>query len=210
MNSPTQHYVKLRESLKKAEVITRGIDRRECKTELQHLKLQAYVLLCHSALEEYIEDLGLSVAQQARSLFSNSGLITRALVALISSRLVDELSEKGKRRVTSELTTNIDQFSQEAFNRYRDAVAANNGIVARDQRRILIPIGVDPEAVDVVLMNAMHTFGARRGDVAHKFKVQRADTLSAVATDLSAILVGLLAYDAAACDAIAQRLTVAP
>ena len=101
MNSPTQHYVKLRESLKKAEVITRGIDRRECKTELQHLKLQAYVLLCHSALEEYIEDLGLSVAQQARSLFSNSGLITRALVALISSRLVDELSEKGKRRVTS-------------------------------------------------------------------------------------------------------------
>jgi hypothetical protein len=43
-----------------------------------------------------------------------------------------------------------------------------------------LPIGVDPENTDVVLMQAMHNSGAKRGEVAHSFKVRRNDTLADV------------------------------
>jgi len=206
MKSPTLHHRALVSSLRKAKLITGGINELGCETNLQHLKLQAYILLCHSALEQYIEDLGLSAAKAARTTYANSGIITKTLVALISSKLIDELPEKSKAKLTEELSSNIEEFSKEAFNRYRAVVSSNNGIVDRDQKKILVPIGVDPATVDLVLMNNMHAFGAKRGDVAHKFKVQRTDTLTAVRTDLTTIVTGIIAYDQAVCDALKSRM----
>ncbi|MEO0032510.1 MAG: hypothetical protein RIS94_2268 [Pseudomonadota bacterium] len=206
MKSPTPHYRSLIGSLKKAKLITRGINRYGCETDLQHLKLQAYILLCHSALEQYIEDLGLSAAQEARSRYVSSGIITKTLVALISSKLMDDISEKSRAKIAADLTSNIEEFSKEAFNRYRSVVTSNNGIIDRDQKKILTPIGVDPATVDLVLMNNLHGFGAKRGDVAHKFKVQRADTLTAVETDLTTITSGILAYDQAVCESLKSRM----
>jgi len=206
MRSPTPHYRALVGSLKKAKLITGGINKLGCETDLQHLKLQAYILLCHSALEQYIEELGLSAAQAARATYANSGIITKTLVALISSKLIDDLPDKSKAKLTAELSSNIDEFSKEAFNRYRVVVSSNNGIVNRDQRKILVPIGVDPATVDLVLMNNLHVFGAKRGDVAHKFKVRRTDTLTAVDTDLATIVKGIIAYDQAVCEALKSRM----
>jgi hypothetical protein len=206
MKSPAPHYRLLISSLKKAKLITGGVNKLGCDTDLQHLKLQAYILLCHAALEQYIEDLALSAAQAARSTYVGSGIITKTLVALISSRLVEDISEKSKSKLTTDLSSNVDEFSKEAFNRYRTVVISNNGIVDRDQKKILVPIGVDPATVDLVLMNNLHVFGARRGDVAHKFKVQRADTLTAVDTELATIVKGIIAYDQAVCEALKLRM----
>lgn len=206
MNSPTPHYRNLVRAIKKAKLLTGGINKLGCETDLQHLKLQGYILLCHSALEQYIEELGLAAAQEARSTFAATGTITKTLVALISSKLVDELSDKSRAKLTTELVSNIEEFSKEAFNRYRAVVSSNNGIVDRDQNKILVPIGVDPASVDLVLMNNLHIFGAKRGDVAHKFKVQRTDTLTAVDTDLVTIVDGIVAYDQAVCEALKSRM----
>lgn len=202
MRSPTPQLKQLRKSFKKAKLITRGINKIGCQNDFQHLKLQSYILLCHSALEEYIEDLGMAAALAARTQYSSNGTITKTLVALISAKLVNDISDKKKQKVMQELSYSIEEFSKEAFNRYRTVIKSNNGIVTRDQQSILIPIGVDPESVDLVLMNNLHGFGAKRGDVAHKFKVQRSDTLTAVETDLKTILVGINAYDQAVCEAL--------
>lgn len=205
MRSPTIHYKGLTSSLRKAKLVTGGVNKIGCETDLQHLKLQSYILLCHSALEQYVEDLGMAAALSARSDFSKSGIITKTLVALISSKLVEDIPEKSKLKLTSELTSNIEEFSKEAFNRYRSVVKANNGIVDKDQRKILIPVGVDPESVDVVLMNNLHAFGSKRGEVAHKFRVRREETLSSVESDLRAICDGIVAYDQAVCDSLRSR-----
>lgn len=206
MRSPTPYYRSLNSSLRKAKLITGGVNNLGCQTDLQHLKLQSYILLCHSAFEQYIEDLGLAAALSARRTFTNSGIITKTLVALISSKLMTDLSERGRSKLSSDLATNIEEFSKEAFNRYRDVVADNNGIVDRDQNKILLPIGVDPTSVDLVLKNNLHAFGAKRGDVAHKFKVQRADTLTSVSTDVASIANGIVAYDQAVCEALRARM----
>lgn len=205
MRSPTPHYRSLNSSLKKAKLITGGINKLGCDTDLQHLKLQAYILLCHAALEQYIEDLALAAAQAARKKYVGSGVITKTLVALISSKLVDDISTKSKSRLT-DLSSNVEEFSKEAFNRYQSVVKSNNGIVDRDQKKILVPIGVDPETVDVVLMHNLHAFGAKRGDVAHKFKVQRTETLTSVETELATIFGGIIGYDQAVCEALRSRM----
>jgi len=136
----------------------------------------------------------------------NSGVITKTLVALISSKLIEDIPEKSKIRIASHLSANIEEFSKEAFNRYRAVVLANNGIVEQDQNRVLVPIGVDPASIDLVLKNNLHVFGAKRGDVAHKFKVRRTETLTAVDTDLMTIVDGIVAYDQAVCDALKYRV----
>lgn len=177
-----------------------------CQTDLQHLKLQSYILLCHAALEQYVEDLGLDAALKSREIFSSTGILTKTLVALISSKLVNELSEKSKSKISSELVSNIDEFSKEAFNRYRSVVQSNNGITDRDQDKILMPIGVDPLSVDVVLRSNLNSFGQKRGDVAHKFKVKRNDTLTSVQTDLATIKESIVAYDEAVCMALRMRM----
>lgn len=206
MKSPTPHYRALTASLRKARLITGGINKLGCETELQHLKLQSYVMLCHAALEQYIEDLGLSAAQTARQIYSNSGVITKTLVALISSKLIDDLPVKGKIKISSDISSNLEEFSKEAFTRYRSVVTSNNGIVERDQRKILLPIGVDPASVDVALRNSLDAFGVKRGELAHKFKVKREDTLTSVETDLNGIAAGIIAYDQAVCDALKSRM----
>lgn len=206
MKSPTQHYRALISSLKKARLITGGVNKLGCDTDLQHLKLQAYILLCHAALEQYIEDLALAAARAARNKYTGSGIITKTLVALISSKLVDDMSEKSKSKLTTDLSSNVEEFSKEAFNRYHAVVKSNNGIVDRDQNKLLVPVGVDPATVDLVLMNSLHGFGARRGDVAHKFKVRRSDTLTAVETELATIVAGILGYDQAVCEALKSRM----
>jgi hypothetical protein len=206
MNSPTKHYNDLVSSLGKAKLITRGIDTIDCKTDLQHLKLQSYILLCHSALEQYIEELGRSAAISARKIFLEDGVITRTLVALISAKLIDDLPDKSKSKLTAELSSNIEVFSTEAFNRYHRVVESNNGIIDRDQNNILIPVGVDPKSTDVALMNNLHAFGTKRGDVAHKFRVKRTETLTSVNRDLATIKEGIRAYDEAVCDCLKRRM----
>jgi hypothetical protein len=206
MNSPTPQYRALLNSLRKAKLVTGGVNKLGCQTDLQHLKLQSYILLCHSALEEYLENIGLSAAETARKTYKDTGVITKTLVSLISAKLIDDISEKSKAKIAAGLASDIEEFSKEAFNKYRALVQANNGIVDRDQDKILVPIGVNPKTVDLVLRNNLHAFGGKRGDVAHKFKVRRTETLTAVETDLTTISTGLLAYDSAVCETLKSRM----
>lgn len=207
MNSPTRHYEELILALDKARLITSGVNRLECNTDLQHLKLQSYILLCHAAFEQYLERLGQDAALSARKLFSEMGVISKTLVALISSKLIEDLGEKSRAKLSSDVVSNMEEFSKEACNQYLKVVRGNHGIVAKDQKKILIPVGVDPEVIDIVLMNNLARFGSKRGDVAHSFIVKRTDTLTSVETDLNAIVSSILAFDSAVCEALSCRLT---
>ena len=199
MLSPTAHYQKLLGNIKHARKIVTRVDNEQCRNDLQHLKLRSYVLLCHSIVEEFIEDLGLEVALEARRLFANDGVITRALVALVTSQVLFE-------KIDSDLVRNLDAFSEEAFTTYRNSVSSNNGIKPDDLKRVFVPIGVDPEAVDLALVNSMKALGEKRGGLAHKFAIQQELTLSAFDTDLSSIIRDLEVLDQEACSNLAVRM----
>ena len=173
MIHPTEPLNKLTRSIADARVIARGVPPDNSVTVLQHLKVQALVMFAHSAFEEYLETIGWTVAQEALRLHAAEAKITRALISLISSKLLGDISATGKRKITADLINNLTVFSQEAVNRFRAVIDNNNGIKERDQKNLLFPIGVDPETVDIVLMNNLNAFGATRGSIAHIFTAIR-------------------------------------
>jgi hypothetical protein len=177
MQSPTDHYSKLKAHIAHARKILRNVDRKECRNDLQHLKLRSYVLLSHSIVEEFIEDLGLEVALNARRIFCDDGIITKALVALVTSQVLSDVKEKSKSKIGTDLVRNLDAFSEEAFNAYRATITSNNGVKPENLRKIFVPIGIDPETVDLSLVNSMKALGEKRGGLAHKFAIQQELTL---------------------------------
>jgi hypothetical protein len=207
MNSPTDPYIRLEVAVKNAAIIVRGVDPIQCRTDLQHLKLQSYTLLCHAAIEEYLEELCLQVATTSRQLYKENGVITKSLVSLISAKLLDDMSEKGKKRIKGELASDIEIFSAEAYTTYKHVVTSNHGIVNDNLKALLLPIGVNPET-DIALMASLHSFGGKRGELAHKFVLRREDTLSDSKSRIDLLVRSLIAYDEAACSCIATQMQI--
>ncbi|WP_089132128.1 hypothetical protein [Sphingorhabdus sp. SMR4y] len=87
METPTLLYQQMIRNIDHARKLVSNVEPNGCKTDLQHLKLRSFVLLTHSIIEEYIEDLGREVAVEARKEFKK-GKITKALVALISGTYI--------------------------------------------------------------------------------------------------------------------------
>tara|TARA_B100000678_G_scaffold243730_1_gene215491 strand:+ start:1695 stop:2339 length:645 start_codon:yes stop_codon:yes gene_type:complete len=196
VNHPTEHYIKLEKHIAHARTIVRGVDLHECKTDLQHLKLQSYILLTHAVIEQYVEDLCLEIAKEARSRFSKKNVITQALVGLIAAQVLSEKSSgRASKKIGSELVRNLDDFSKEAFNKFNEVVKSNHGIKAENLKSLFHPIGIDPIDVDLALVNALESFGTTRGGIAHKFAIKRENTLSDVESGLKAMIRDLAALD---------------
>jgi hypothetical protein len=165
---------------------------------MQDLKVQAYVLLCHAAIEEYLEKLVLDVARQCIDKYHNHNTICRSLIGLISCGLIARIEEKAlSKKISEELFQNIGEFSNVAYGRFRSIVGDNNGIKKTDQKKLMLPIGVDPELEDSATMASLDSFGGKRGAIAHGFKIAKTHTLSEIESDLTTIKAGLLNYDGA-------------
>lgn len=208
MESPTSHYQDLVASLRQAGSLVNSI-KGECKTELQNLKRKAYILICHSAFENYLEGIGRSAAFEALRIYKKESIITKTLVALISSKILNDVKDnKSKTKLSSDLVSNIEIFSTEANNLYYSIIESNNGIKKEDQKSILLPVGVDPELIDVELMNNLNRFGELRGDEAHHYKAKRENFLSDVRKLIESISEGLKTYDIEVCRALTLRMSV--
>lgn len=207
MQSPTKLLASCRANVDAARQLVDDVPKDGCETDLDHLKLRSFVLLAHSVIEEYVEELALEVAKEARSKFKKEGKISKALVALIASRVLDEFKEKSARRVGSDMVRNIDIFSEEAFTTFKHAVSSNNGIQPNDLHGLFVPIGFDPSEVNGPLVQALAALGKRRGGVAHKFAIKQELTLSSFESDLNYLLRDLEIFDDEACKCLATEMT---
>lgn len=199
MNSPTSFYEEMKTSLLEARKLVVNVAPHECISDLQHLKLQGYILISHSIFEEYLEKLGRKTAQTAKRELKNNGQITKALVALISTSVVDKISDRARKKVSADLASNLDLFSKEAVNSYVVTIDNNHGITSGDQKNLFLPLGIDLETLDIGLSQNLNIFGSKRGSVAHSFKLQREDTLSDVQSRIDNIVRDLEVLDSEAC-----------
>lgn len=208
MTSPSTHFKALKASLAGIRPITNNVNKLFCETPVQHLKVRSFILLSHAALEEYLENAALDIALKARTLYKSKGYITKALVGLISSGVLEEINAgKQKKKITQDVFKNIDVFSLEAYNQFVAKVATNHGIKRDNQLNLFLPIGVNPDEVDFATVAALDAFGAKRGEIAHKAKITKIHTLSEILTDLETIAKGLRALDTAAQDALKVRMS---
>lgn len=208
MKHPTKHLSELNDNLRRANKILNRVPANELKTDVHELKARAYVLLVHAAFEAYFEQLGLEAVKASRKTLKN-GKISFSLVALITSCVAAEVSEKGKKGVTEKLVRNLKTFSEEAGNQYFRIVEENHGIKNHNLKSLLLPIGVDPEEVDVALWNSLHEFGTLRGGLAHSFKaIANEHTPSSLRSKVNGITVAIAELDKAVCNAHSVTMPV--
>lgn len=192
------HKQKLHSDIASAERLVSKVPLHECKTELQSLSLQSFMLLSHAALEHYFESLGTYAAKRSVQRFNSEGVITKSLLGLVSCKILEDLGDKGRKKIASEVAANIGTFAGEALTLYVQKAKSNHGIKKENLNNLLIPVGVEPELEDVGAFNALDVFGTHRGDIAHQFSAIRTEhTLSNVKTTLATIMLGVETYDAA-------------
>ncbi|MEG9862241.1 MAG: HEPN domain-containing protein [Parvularculales bacterium] len=200
MESPTENYKNLKHSLNDTKKILNRVPKDQCVTLLDQLKVKSYVLLAHAAFEQYIEELVRETSHEAHLQLKQKNRICRALLSLISSEATSQVDDKkARRKINASIASNLYKFAEEAKSNLAQDIHENNGVSTNDQEKLLIPIGVDPEQVDLAVYNALHAFGKKRGEIAHKAKMKIEDTRSSVITDTNEILKGLLNFDIAAC-----------
>lgn len=136
--------------------------------------LRAYRLLVHAEVEAYLEDRVKEIADRALEVFKKRSRTGRALAALMA---FSPLSPQG---IPESLTPKIRYEKpltrvHRIVAQFKAAVAeGNNGIKEVNVIRMCYPIGIEEADLDATFMNTLNSYGASRGDTAHRsFRTQQ-------------------------------------
>jgi hypothetical protein len=209
MKSPTEPYKKLQTALGDVQRIVHRVPKTECVSALDHLKVQAFILLAHAAFEQYFEELVTQIVVDAHSQLKDSNRVCKAMLCLVSSEaMLQQISDIPRRKIQSSVANDLLNFATHAKNKLMKDIHGNNGVTTKDQKKMLLPIGVDPEVVNLDISAALNAFGIKRGGIAHKFKMSTTETRNSIVGETSIILSGLLDIDAAACGQLREGMTM--
>ncbi len=200
MKSPTNAYKNLRGSMTKIQRILARVPKDVCQTDLHHLKVQSYVLLSHSAFEQYMEELVLFVSRAALKQLKEENTVCRAMVSLVASEAMQQADESiSRRKIKASAARDLLGFAKSAVSNMHIDVQGNHGITSADQQKLMLPIGVDPDGEHLDVFAALNAFGVKRGAIAHKLRIKTEATKSSVLSETDEILRGLARIDADAC-----------
>lgn len=136
-------------------------------------RLRAYRLLTHAEIESYIENLILFKLDMEKSKWLQTKIIPNCIANLMAynrnefPNISCHLAEISTRNdVTFRITTIINSFEL--------LVKRNNGIKEENIIPLVVPLGIDYQALSQTLLNNLSSFGQNRGNTAHNSsKVQQ-------------------------------------
>lgn len=139
------------------------MDKDAIKLSKKEIELaRSYRLLVHAELEDYFESIAKKLLLKAKdkwTKYKKPNLTTLALFA--HSKYI----EKGT--TSTKVNKIIIDFKSEVIDQ-------NHGIKEKNIEKMFIPLGVDKDNIDVALLSTLDTFGAKRGETAHRSgKVQQ-------------------------------------
>lgn len=151
---------------------------------------RAYIVLCHAEIESFCEDLVKAKASAAKYSFETTGRITPVLRRLLSYYVGQ------KRRSWSDVRIPSADIVKSASESHFTAIRDNHGIKRLNLERLLYPLGVFEAQLDSIWLAQMDSFGAKRGDIAHRSGglVTPPDPPGEVKT-VNQLLLGLLTLD---------------
>lgn len=125
-------------------------------TPLQNDKIKGFLLLCHAEIESYLEDLALSLLDDACTRWRNHHVANYNL----SSLFLDSVRIEKKDTVQTR--------SEQIILTYRNEVQKNNhGIKSENIKKLFYPLGYMNDDFDSAFLATLDSFGADRGRVAH-------------------------------------------
>lgn len=137
-------------------------------------KTNAYRVLAHAEIESYIEDRAYEVASTAIGEWNNKKKVSKTLLGLLafSGQNMEEPPDSVNPSQPSQVSTwgnkiRISNKINAAMNVFCNAITNNHGIKERNLLRLLLPIGIEADKFDPVLLADLNSFAEVRGEVAH-------------------------------------------
>lgn len=166
-------FAKLELALIEAGGLLSDLPYHDIGSRLDELKLRSYVLLCHAAIEEYLERISLSVLSESLKKFEEDKRIRDPLLAAASfyKILLDE--EANTRTSGDNAQDYLLKVFKKAISEHTISIEGVHGIKTKDQDAILMPIGIRIFNFDRLLSQSLTSFGSTRGRYAHSmgFKI---------------------------------------
>lgn len=136
---------------------------------------RGYKLLAHAEIESFIEDISKEKVLTAISEWKNNKKPSLTLISFLASyhsswNIDDEANNEdiikiSKGRIKKESIAKIIDL---AHTQYVKKVNDNHGIREKNFLTMILPIGIDEDTVDTILISNLDSFGKMRGEIAHK------------------------------------------
>lgn|SRR5690606_10252152 len=147
-------------------------------TDRQLDRARGYRVLVHAEIESYLEDVAREAVTAAIRQWNSSKKPSMILVAFLAayhsgwdaeSDISDnEVIKWAKSR--SRVKDAVNEAVNLAQKQYVKLVRDNHGVKEKNFKRLILPLGVDIEELDRTWLTNLDSFGANRGETAHKTK----------------------------------------
>jgi RiboL-PSP-HEPN len=121
---------------------------------------RSYVVLVHAEIEMFCEDIALTRAQLAKEEFNKRQKVTPVLRKLVTYYVSRQ--RESWRETISPSTALVES----AFASYKGEIDSNHGVKEKNLKILFHPLGIMD--IDAAWLAAMNSFGAKRGELAHK------------------------------------------
>src|SRR6056297_1611778 len=115
MTESSVEFGKLELALSEARGIILGLPEHDVASRLHELKLRSYVLLCHAAIEEYLERVSLAVLSNSLKAFESDGCVRDPLLAACSFYKIVLMNEVSSRSAGDHLNDVLDAVFRRAI-----------------------------------------------------------------------------------------------
>lgn len=137
------------------------------------LRINAYIALSHSEIENFIESEVLTVCRKSVVEYESTGVINQVILGLLCfSGLTYDEPPENKQNLKNDknwddktIISNKIKKAESVFN--NKIRTQNNGIKEKDILNMLLPIGYPLKEIDDVFLTEMNDFGKQRGEIAH-------------------------------------------
>ncbi len=163
MPETSSGFGKLELALANAGSLLSGLPMHDVGSTLQQIHLRSYVLICHAAFEEYLEQLSLAVLLESLREFERDGKVRDPLLSACAYYKLP----LGVRRHGDNLEDLLHDLFKKSIDEHATALDGVHGIKTKDQDAILLPVGLNLFSYDRLLSQALNSFGGKRGQYAH-------------------------------------------
>nr|WSW59780.1 HEPN domain-containing protein [Streptomyces sp. NBC_00998] len=139
--------------------------------DLTYEHTRAFRVLAHAEFESFIEDRVIGLIDEAISRWQAQGEVSAVLLAAVAYRetahpIPESLNEAATKR--KKFPTLKERVEGARSDLHRYVRNQNHGIKEKNLLRMLLPIGVDQDALDTEWLSNVDTWATARGDAAHK------------------------------------------
>ena len=160
-----------------------------------HVRAAGFRVLVHAEFESFFEDRAWEVALASVQHLKKKSNASRVVLALLA--FSGQKMEIAPDRLIPPAGTSEEVWNEKlslgskvaaALNAFKGAININHGVRERNILGLLLPVGIEPDAIDVAWLATVDSFGEARGTVAHRsFGAYRATQLPDPGTEIATV-----------------------